>query len=97
MANALLRDMRRKLSESALVTRHEELANYHRAVNQERQGNNKIYSLEVLAQIKTVRGMAPEKAFCDRGFRGRKQIGGTTIALPGTPSPNASEYTKRAS
>ena len=146
MANALLRDVMRKLSESTLAARHEELAIYHRAVNQERQDKNKIYSLhepgvlciskgkehkkyefgakasiamtktcgiivaaksfssnvydgdtlpEVLSQIQTVCGAAPATAFCDRGFRGRKQIGRTAIVLPGSPSPNASAYDKR--
>jgi len=146
MANALLRDVMRKLPEGRLAARHEALENYRRAVNQERQDNNKIYSLhepgvlciskgkehkkyefgakaaiamtktggiivgvksfsnnvydgdtlpEVLSQIQAVRGMAPETAYCDRGFRGRKQVGGTAIVLPGVPTPNASEYDKR--
>ena len=50
---------------------------------------------EVLSQIKAVRGTAPETAFCDRGFRGRKQVGETAIVLPDAPSPKASEYDKR--
>lgn len=37
---------------------------------------------DVLSQIKRVRGSAPEKALCDRGFRGRKQVGDTSIMLP---------------
>jgi IS5 family transposase len=45
MANALLRDVTRKLPESSLVARHEELERYRRVVNQERQDKNKIYSL----------------------------------------------------
>jgi len=146
MANALLRDVMRKLSEDKLVARQEEFENYRRAVNQERQDKNKIYSLhepgvlciskgkehkkyefgskaaiamtkaggiivgaksfsdnvydgdtlpEVLSQIQAVRGVAPETAYCDRGFRGRKQIGETAIVLPGAPPPNASEHAKR--
>jgi IS5 family transposase len=146
MANALLRDVMRKLPESSLSTRHEELENYRRAVNQERQDKNKIYSLhepgvlciskgkehkkyefgakaaiavtksgciivgaksfsrneydgdtlqEILSQVKAVRGIAPETAFCDRGFRGRKQVGETSIVLPKAPSSAASEYAKR--
>ena len=146
MANALLRDVMRKLPENKLAARYEELENYRRAVNQERRDKNKIYSLhepgvlciskgkehkkyefgakaaiavtktggiivgaksfssnvydgdtlpEVLSQIEAVRGAAPATAFCDRGFRGRKQVGKTDILLPGTPSPNASEYDKR--
>lgn len=146
MANALLRDVRRKLPESSLAVRHEELENYHRAVNQKRQDKNKIYSLhepdviciskgkehkkyefgakaalamtktgciivgaknfshnaydgdtlkELLAQVQTVRGLAPETSFCDRGFRGRKYVDGTAIVLPEAPAPNISEYAKR--
>jgi IS5 family transposase len=45
MANALLRDVMRKLPASRLTARHEELENFRRAVNQERQDKNKIYSL----------------------------------------------------
>jgi IS5 family transposase len=45
MANALLRDVMRKLPASSLAARHDELARCHRAVNQERQDKNKIYSL----------------------------------------------------
>jgi IS5 family transposase len=146
MANALLRDVMRKLPESRLAARHEELELYRRAVNQECKDKNKVYSLHepgvfciskgkehkkyefgakaaiamtkaggiivgaknfssnvydgdtlpaVLSQIETVRGTAPERAFCDRGFRGRKQVGDTAIVLPGTPRPNASAYDKR--
>ena len=146
MANALLRDVMRKLPKNSLVARHEELENYRRAVNQERHDKNKIYSLhepgvlciskgkehkkyefgakaaiamtkdnciivgaknfnsnvydgdtlnEVLTQIQAVRGKVPEKAFCDRGFRGRKRIGDTAIVLPSSPASGASEYDKR--
>jgi IS5 family transposase len=45
MANALLRDVIRKLPESSRKIRQEELALCRRAVNQERQDKNKIYSL----------------------------------------------------
>jgi IS5 family transposase len=146
MANALLRDVMRKLSENSLSARHEELENYRRAVNQKRQDKNKIYSLhepgviciskgkehkkyefgakaaiamtktgciivgaknfshnaydgdtlkELLSQVQNVRGLAPEVSFCDRGFRGRKNVGGTAIVLPEAPPPNVSEYAKR--
>jgi len=146
MANALLRDVMRKLPESRLTSLREELELYRRAVNQERHDKNKVYSLhepgvlciakgkehkkyefgakaaiamtktnsiivgaksfsenvydgdtlpEVLTQIKTVRGKAPAKAFCDRGFRGRKRVGDTDIVLPSTPSSNVSEHAKR--
>ena len=146
MANALLRDVMRKLPEHSFVASHEEFENYRRALNQERHDKNKIYSLhepdvlciskgkehkkyefgakaaiamtkdtciivgaknfnsnvydgdtlkEVLSQITAVRGKSPEKAFCDRGFRGRKQVGGTAIVLPKPPVPRDSEYAKR--
>jgi len=146
MANALLRDVMRKLSKTKLATRREELENYHRAVNQGRHDKNKIYSLhepdvlciskgkehkkyefgakaalamtktsciivgaksfsrnvydgdtlnELLSQVRTIRGLAPETSFCDRGFRGRKNVDGTAIVLPDAPTPNTSEYAKR--
>jgi IS5 family transposase len=146
MANALLRDVMRKLPEKSLAARHEELEIYRRAVNQERGDKNKIYSLhepgvlciskgkehkkyefgakaaiamtktgciivgaknftsnvydgdtlnEILPQIEAVRGKVPEISFCDRGFRGRKRIGETTIVMPAAPPSNASEYVKR--
>lgn len=146
MANALLRDLMRKLPENNLAARQEELARYCKAVNQERRDTNKIYSLhepdvcciskgkehkkyefgakaavvmtktrciivgaksftrneydgntlkEVLGQVADIRGMAPETAFCDRGFRGRKREGDTAIVLPESPSPKTSEHFKR--
>ena len=45
MANALLRDVMRKLPESSLSARHDELSIYRRAVNQQRHDTNKLYSL----------------------------------------------------
>ena len=146
MANALLRDVMRKLPENSLVARHEELEHYRRAVNQERHDKNKIYSLhepgvlciakgkehkkyefgakaamamtkntciivgaksfsnnvydgdtldKVLSQIAAIRGKVPEKAFCDRGFRGRKCVLDTAIVLPSPPASGVSEYDKR--
>jgi len=146
MANALLRDVMRKLPANSLTARHEELERYRRAVNQERHDKNKIYSLhepdvlciskgkehkqyefgakaaiamtkthciivgaksftnnaydgdtlkEILPQIEAVRGKVVETSFCDRGFRGRKRVGGTRIVLPAASPPQASEYDKR--
>ncbi len=145
MANALLRDITRKLPEKSRAARQEELDLYRKAVNQERQDKNKIYSLHerevcciskgkehkkyefgskaaivmtkthciivgaksfrneydgdtlkgVLEQIAAVRGHAPETAFCDRGFRGRKKVNGTAVVLPESPSPKATEHFKR--
>lgn len=49
----------------------------------------------VLEQVSSVRKHAPETAFCDRGFRGRKKVGGTAIVLPESPSPKTTEHFKR--
>ena len=145
IANALLRDIKRKLPEDRLTALHEELALYDKAINQERHDSNKIYSLhepdvrcickgkehkkyefgnkvsiamtktsciivgaksfrneydgdtlpEVLAQIASITGHSPEKALCDRGFRGRKKVGDTAIILPCTPPADATEHFKR--
>jgi IS5 family transposase len=146
MANALLRDVTRKLTPRSLLIRHEELERYQRVVNQERDDKNKIYSLhepevscickgkehkkyefgskaaivmtktsgiivgaksfsgnpydgdtlkDVLNQVKNVRGVASETAYSDRGFRGRKRVGDTSIAIPGSPQPGATQYAKR--
>ena len=145
IANALLRDIIRKLPVVRKTALHEELALYYKVINQQRQDSHKIYSLHepdvcciskgkenkkyefgskaaivmtktdsiivgaksfrneydgdtlqgVLSQVASVRGMAPEKAFCDRGFRGRGKTGETTIVLPSTPSPTATEHFRR--
>ena len=146
MANALLRDIERKLPEVARQTREQELDLCRQVINQERQDKNKIYSLHepqvcciakgkehkkyefgakaavtmtkthciivgvksfsrneydggtlksILPQVEELRGKAPRRALCDRGFRGRKHIENTTIVLPGSPSPKATEYAKR--
>jgi len=146
MANALLRDVMRKLPARSLAARREELEKYYRAVNQERQDTNKIYSLhepavlciskgkehkkyefgakaaiamtktacilvgaksftanvydgdtlkEILPQIEAVRGKAATTSFCDRGFRGRKRVGVTTIVMPAAAPVGASTYAKR--
>jgi IS5 family transposase len=44
-ANALPRDLTRKLPESVRAARGEELALYNKAINQERRDTNKVYSL----------------------------------------------------
>ena len=49
----------------------------------------------VLPQVEAIRGKAPQRALCDRGFRGRKQVGRTAIILPKNPSSQVSEYSKR--
>ncbi len=145
IANALLRDIKRKLPEDRLAALNEELALYDKVINQERHDSNKIYSLhepdvccickgkkhkkyefgnkvsiamtktsciivgaksfrneydgdtlpEVLSQVASITGQSPEKALCDRGFRGRKRVEDTAIILPGTPLPNATAHFKR--
>ena len=146
MANALLRDLTRKLSQSSRPARHEELLRYRRAVNQERHDKNKIYSLhepevscickgkehkkyefgskaaivmtktsgiivgaknfsgnpydgdtlkDALKQVEKVRGIAPQTAYGDRGFRGRQGVGATSVAIPGAARPGATEHAKR--
>lgn len=56
-------------------------------------GGNTLKAL--LSHVTDIRGTAPKTAFCDRAFRGRKQVGDTAIVLPEAPSPNASEHFKR--
>ena len=49
----------------------------------------------LLPHIQRIRGQSPASAICDRGFRGRTQVGSTRILLPGTPSSGATDYAKR--
>lgn len=49
----------------------------------------------LLDQVETITGKRPERAFCDRGFRGRTKIGGTKIEIPGTPEKHATAHYKR--
>ena len=145
IANALLRDIKRKLPEDRLAALNEELALYDKVINQERHDSNKIYSLhepdvfcickgkkhnkyefgnkvsiamtktsciivgaksfrneydgdtlpEVLSQVASITGKSPEKALCDRGFRGRTRVEDTAIILPSTPLHNATAHFKR--
>ena len=50
---------------------------------------------KIIGQISKIRGFAPSTVFCDRGFRGRKKVGETTVAIPETPVKRTSEYAKR--
>ena len=145
IANALLRDITRKLPEDRRNILWEKLEIYRKAVNQQRKDKNKIYSLHepeiccickgkehkkyefgskaaiamtktdciivgaksfrneydgdtlqgVLSHVSAVRGASPEKAFCDRGFRGRKTEGCTAIIIPQVPSRKKTKYSKR--
>lgn len=49
----------------------------------------------LLPQVASIRGNAPEIAICDRGFRGRAQVGTTQIVLPEAPTPTDSTSSKR--
>lgn len=50
---------------------------------------------DVLSQVEEVRGIAPQIAYGDRGFRGRKRVGATSVVIPGTPQPGITEYARR--
>ena len=51
---------------------------------------------EVLEQAEMITDQRPLKAIVDRGYRGRKQVGGTEVLVPGkaTPGQSKSETTK---
>jgi len=49
----------------------------------------------VLDQVEKTIGIRPRAAFCDRGYRGKKEIDGTQIFLPGGPKKDATPYQKR--
>lgn len=44
-----------------------------------------------LQQTKTITGQQPAKAIVDRGYRGRKEVDGTEVLLPGPPKPGQSK------
>ena len=44
-----------------------------------------------LQQTKTITGQQPAKAIVDRGYRGRKEVDGTEVLLPGRPKPGQSK------
>ncbi len=46
-----------------------------------------------LQQTKTITGQQPAKAIVDRGYRGRKEVDGTKVLLPGKPTPGQSKST----
>lgn len=49
----------------------------------------------LLDQITAITGRRPERAFCDRGFRGKTKICGTEIELPDRPKKSATAHYKR--
>jgi IS5 family transposase len=44
-----------------------------------------------LQQTKTITGQQPARAIVDRGYRGRKEVDGTEVLLPGKPRPGQSK------
>ena len=50
---------------------------------------------KLLANIKNIRWIKPEVAYCDRGFRGKKSVLGTEIRLPSSPKNTDSQYQRR--
>ena len=49
----------------------------------------------LLGQIESITGKRPERAFCDRGFQGKRDIGGTKIEIPDTPKKDTTTRDKR--
>lgn len=49
----------------------------------------------LLNQVMTMTGKRPERAFCDRGFRGRTNIEGTKIEIPDNPKKCVIAHQKR--
>lgn len=49
---------------------------------------------EVLEQAEAVMGRRPTKAIVDRGYRGRKEVEGTTVLVPGKPQGGQSRWQK---
>ena len=50
---------------------------------------------EVLTQVEEIRGVRPEIAICDRGYRGKSRIGDTRILIPSKPKKSDTAYQKR--
>ena len=48
-----------------------------------------------LAQVERITDHQPETGIVDRGFRGRKKVGGTQIICPGKPSANTNAYLRQ--
>lgn len=145
IANALLRDIRRKLSPESWEYFAKDFELFSRVINQKRTDKDKIYSLHepatfciakgkenkkyefgnkvaiaqtinsgiivgaqnayneydgnslppLLNQIKDLTGRRPEYAYCDRGFRGKKEINGTKIEIPKSSSKKSTMHYKR--
>ncbi|WP_237559856.1 IS5 family transposase [Desulfohalovibrio reitneri] len=50
---------------------------------------------DVLEQVSQITESCPEAAICDRGYRGRKKVGDTSILIPGRPKKSDTPYQRR--
>lgn len=142
MAGRLIRELERKLPESAHAEQRENFALYRRVLRQQPGDRDKIYSLHeaqvyclskgkehkkyefgskasvvmtkthgvivgavaheenlydgdalqpALEQTRAITEQQPAKALVDRGYRGRKEVDGTEVLLPGKPKPGQSK------
>ena len=147
IANALIGDVTRKLPPEKQTELAEQLELFTRAVNQERDDKNKIYSLhepevscigkgkehkkyefgtkasiaqtltsgvivgalnvrneydgktlnDVFSQVEALSGKRPKTAYCDRGYRGQKEIEGTKVVIPeAAPKEKTAHYKRKA-
>lgn len=48
-----------------------------------------------LEQVRRLTGHTPKEALTDRGYRGKKRVGGTEISIPSSGTPGQSYYQKR--
>ena len=48
-----------------------------------------------LEQVRRLTGYTPKEALTDRGYRGKKRVGGTEISIPSSGTPGQSYYQKR--
>jgi IS5 family transposase len=142
VAGRLIRELERKLPETAKQEQRENFALYRRVLRQQPGDRNKIYSLHepqvyclskgkehkkyefgskasvvmtkthgvivgavaheenlydgdalkpALEQTCAITEVQPAKAIVDRGYRGRKEVDGTEVLLPGKPKPGQSK------
>jgi len=47
---------------------------------------------QILKHVETSRGKTAERAICDRGYRGKREVNGTTIMLPGKALKRDTRY-----
>ena len=62
------------------------------AVSHEKNLHDSHTLLDVLDHIKTSRGKSVHTAVCDRGYRGKQQVGNTLIQLPKKPLKRDNRY-----